>query len=487
MSAAASAYDAYAWLALRICIIAMLSTVVPIGVFLGRNNVRLVRKDIVVDLERLFKFASKDDRPLILPSFELVKYKYDPGSNPDRPDGAAVSAQAKRYYFFPVLIYVALSICGFLIAFSPPEPPNGTILLTALADALTGPAQQSPQATLAGMLSSTFLANPNGTFGGSITYTFIGAYTWSIMYLIRRVSNYDLSPLSFYQCCVHILLAAVVSGAIWHSHVFDYWMQQPSAATKQTDDAKSFGDYIANLRVALALIIGFFPDLFVSAIVARFPFITFRRVRNSSLRLQEELPLDAILGIDPMMKLRLAEFEIEDVQNLATINPLQLFVETPYGLYQVIDWVAQAQLILAVGSDKIAALRAINVRTVFDLERCLDSPVLRDRLERALLGAAGPPRAGTVPQPIAGMAGSADLAPYETDDHDRRRRLIKSDIPLDGRETVEAAIEIIRDDLHVRRLRQIWDVINVQLDERPAALRRPVSAPRDISWPMEHA
>jgi hypothetical protein len=70
---------------LRWTALILLSCVVPVGIFIGRNNIRAFRREIVRDLEKLFSFARlPNGAPLIIPSFELVKYKYDPESNPNR-------------------------------------------------------------------------------------------------------------------------------------------------------------------------------------------------------------------------------------------------------------------------------------------------------------------------------------------------------------------------------------------------------------------
>jgi hypothetical protein len=84
-------------------------------------------------------------------------------------------------------------------------------------------------------------------------------------------------------------------------------------------------------------------------------------------------PLDILDGIDFETRYRLEECGLRDVQNLACANPIMLAVESPFNINELIDWIGQAQLCHIVGVERYMLLREYNVRTIFDLERAIDS------------------------------------------------------------------------------------------------------------------
>jgi hypothetical protein len=179
------------------------------------------------------------------------------------------------------------------------------------------------------------------------------------------------------------------------------------------------------------------------------------------------VPLDVIDGVDFWTRIRLEQCGINDVQNLATYNPIMLYIETPYGIYQVFDWTAQAQLCHIVGLEKFLLLREINVRTIFDLERGIrskDSPDQFDEVFAAILLA---PTATL--RTMTQIANSKFLI-NEADgpklvDCDAFLQWARKKLGQEAGTTkaIEHMANWIGDDLHVRRLRRLWIEISDSL------------------------
>ena len=101
----------------------LLSCVVPIGIFVGRNNIRAFRREIVRDLERLFSFAQlPNGAPLIIPSFRARQIQIRSlNRTPIRDEHD--DPHRFFYYLLPVSIFVILTALGFRMAFTPYKLP----------------------------------------------------------------------------------------------------------------------------------------------------------------------------------------------------------------------------------------------------------------------------------------------------------------------------------------------------------------------------
>lgn len=229
----------------------------------------------------------------------------------------------------------------------------------------------------------------------------------------------------------------------------EVWMWAFTAAVGGAEQ-RIWTDVMLATVLVTSFAVGFLPEPALRSFLRRGRLRNFKQEDEDLYRSFRATPVEVIDGIDTEIRDRLSDYHISSVQNLATANPIMLFVETPYGVYQIMDWVAQAQLCCSVAPRAMIKLWKLGIRTIFDIERaCLDdaysSPQLRQLIGRAIF------EDGWAPLATASAASTLHEATPSLDDA-----------------SIVADVQIRLDDPHVHRLRQIY----IRIAERLGAGNR---------------
>ena len=472
-------------------VVLVLGLLTPLVFIVVNHEVRIRRIKLIEEFRRnlLEGNAKGPVRTPHSPSFEFVVTKYIidlfPLIDPERierirADGASSLTSRELYELVAkARLYRIPANRALLVAFVP-----YALAVSAVTMLLFG-AWPDPVCRLV-----EFVAGPQGM--KLLTVGLLGAYFYTLRYLMRAVSVFDLSGRTALRAFGHFLETAIVVLA--YGTILDRLGLglRPEGASEAASQGVGEG-----LVVLGAFVIGCVPDAGIQFLYTIGRQLTstraigwlFQLIKRSDNRFNDStlsVSLDVIDGIDFSTRYRLEEIGIYEVQNLATFNPILLHVESPYGIYQAIDWVAQAQLCIIVGLERFMVLRQYNIRTIFDLERVVQSRRTTHQLRRivgsilftptcalsSVVAAAGP--GGFQVRPI----GANDNESFETytrrlvgepsriftenphfdeDDPKKAPRYVLSAEDVDA--TILHVVRTIVDDLHVHRLREIWERI----------------------------
>lgn len=195
-----------------------------------------------------------------------------------------------------------------------------------------------------------------------LVYAFLGAYTFGLGMLFRRYTRSDIKPSAYAHFTVRTVTAVIIAWV--------FTLMLPDS-----------GENVAIL--VTAFVIGFFPDTGLAAI---FEFVKNREVIKTNIpSFTEKFALERLDGINIYHRARLIDEGIENMENLAHAELIELMLQTRIPLATLIDWIDQSILFLHVGSRDSSDDKAMNVlrrhgiRTASDLEKARDAAKERDK------------------------------------------------------------------------------------------------------------
>ena len=176
-----------------------------------------------------------------------------------------------------------------------------------------------------------------------IGLAFIGAFIFSAQNIIRRLITGDLTPSAYYGAGLRMVYAAVVALML------SFFV-----------DAVPGQDYAKRGLPVVAFLTGVMPEQAFLFLKERFGIFSTEKSGKS-----RSLPLSMLEGTNAFHGIRLSEAGIDNAQNLAEANIIDLLLKTPYPPRTLMDWIGQAKLYVHFSED-LDKLRRIGIRTIFD-------------------------------------------------------------------------------------------------------------------------
>lgn len=210
----------------------------------------------------------------------------------------------------PVIIATILSVIGWLIVFYAPA-------------------------------SETVTLNPNPS---TLSYGFLGAYVFAVGSLVRQYVTDDLQQ-RYYASVVYRYFAVFVLAGL----MTILFPGEPNGGT-----------------LAAAFTVGFFPSMGIRIIILLGARVLNSLTNTSPEGIDDDLPLSHLQGTNAYHRDRLVLEGIDNIQNLACADIVDLMLKTRFPVEQLVDWMDQSLLYLHTGVKHLPFFLEKGVRTATD-------------------------------------------------------------------------------------------------------------------------
>ena len=218
----------------------------------------------------------------------------------------------------------------------------------------------------------------------AFAFGFLGAYIYSIGQLIRGYFTVDLSPSTFVSSAVRIIVASCTAlvAAFGLSIIFGEH-QAAAAAGKSVFSVlgNATGFHPSNEQwVGLLPVIGFFFGYFPNRALKTIQHLANRALGNAEGRGYGSTSLKKVSGMNISHAYRMEREGIDNLENLAASEPIEIALRTGFPYPQVKTWVGEARLRVHLGRHFVPFIERTGVRTYEQL--CL----FADRWDTAARG-----------------------------------------------------------------------------------------------------